>query len=283
MIRVYLMLFLFSIIKVSSQDLSHGKAITYNVIGSSLFSGIGSAINKKENEKLGHAFLKGLWQGAIGGTVIYGSKNIIQGYANTGSPLYAWSSKLVNAAGTSITENAASNIDFWKRWHLNIGFTRFEYHLNPKKAGRSFYFKVMPYALGRTIYVATKGDFDINTSLKTGNLVFSTNTSPANYVAFAYTYTILYDRTKIDGVYNNKTNVIAHEIIHVYQVDDFITINSYFNKLYSKNTFVNDKLLNWIYPDINSWTYIAAYNITGDGKDDYDSNYFEQEAILFSE
>ncbi|MDG3582124.1 hypothetical protein [Galbibacter pacificus] len=144
---------------LNGQSFNHSKAIAYNVAGSSLFCDVGAAINKKKNEKLGHAFLRGLWQGAIGGTVIYGSKNIIQGYANTGSPLYAWSSKLVNAAETSITENAASNINFWERWHLNIGFARFEYNLHPKKDKRNFYFKVMPFALTSTFIVAQKGNF----------------------------------------------------------------------------------------------------------------------------
>ena len=148
------------------------EAGLFNVGIGSVLGGIGAVINKEPNEKFGKTLLKGLGQGALGGYLVFESKRLVREFAKSGNYGYVWPSKLVNSAGTSIIENAAANKDFWTRWHLNIGFNRFE--LNTNESFKMSY-RIMPFAFYSTIANATEGDFNLGKSLKMGTFGFKTN------------------------------------------------------------------------------------------------------------
>ncbi len=92
----------------------------------------------------------------------------------------------MNSAGTSILENAASNRDFWDRWHINIGFNRLELDTTEKL---KVSYRIMPFALGSTFYGFTQGKLDINESLKIGTP--TPNKSLNFYFACIYPFKML--------------------------------------------------------------------------------------------
>ncbi|MDG3582123.1 hypothetical protein [Galbibacter pacificus] len=115
----------------------------------------------------------------------------------------------------------------------------------------------------------------------TGNLIFSSKKGvELDYYGRAYAGTLIYNSTMPNSLLNG---VIAHEIVHIYQVDDFISVNSYMDKLNNNSRFFNSKIFDWVYLDINSLITVGAYSLEGINKQCYYDNYFEWEANLFSE
>jgi hypothetical protein len=68
---------------------------------------VGAVINKQKTQNWKHAFLKGAWQGGIGGVLIFSSKEALHLINSKQNYTYAWPAKILHSAGTSITENAA--------------------------------------------------------------------------------------------------------------------------------------------------------------------------------
>ena len=81
----------------------------YNVGFGALTGGIGSVINKKPDQKLGRTFLKGLWKGAFGGTVVHCSKLIAGQIGPTEILELGWASNLSNSVGESMIQNTIYN------------------------------------------------------------------------------------------------------------------------------------------------------------------------------
>jgi len=256
------------------------EAGLYNVALGSLTGGIGAMINKKPNEKLGRVFVKGLWQGAIGGYTIFESKRLARLIWQKNELVYAWPSKIVNAAGTSIVENAASNRDLWEKWHMNIGFNRIELDV---KDSLSVHYKLMPIAFGYTVANMIYEKFEVGRTLQSGQFIFSSPSSEwtgLNIVAVAYPGNILYEQ----GLYN-LNNYLVHEIIHIYQQNDFNGFNAYLNKPYAA-AGAHCKFIKgfnkWIYVDHNQLLHLAAYRLENINRKFYYDNYFEHEAGYYS-
>jgi len=70
-----LICFLF-VLKTYSQS-TNTEAALYNIGLGSIFSGVGALINKKPNERWDKVLIKGMGQGALGGLLVYESKNLI--------------------------------------------------------------------------------------------------------------------------------------------------------------------------------------------------------------
>jgi hypothetical protein len=250
----------------------------YNIGINAVFSGVGSLINKKPNEKWGKTFLKGMGQGALGGYLIYESKNLIGEITNKRAWEYSWYAKIVNSAGTSIVENASSNRNFWEKWHLNIGFNRFEFYTKNKFR---FKYKIMPVSLSIALYSAIGNKFEFKRSLQTGELIFSTSQSKyAKYAGFAIGNVIAINNKFIDD-----HSVYSHEIIHVYQYYDFNFINTYVTKKMNKweqksNTF--KKINSLFYIDMQIPIYRGLYLLENINKNCHYDNFFENEANFFS-
>src|SRR5690554_1941072 len=197
------------------------EAMLYNVGFGGISGAVGAMINKKENEKLGKAALKGFLQGSLGGYVTFESKRILREANNNNDWKLNWSAKIVNAGGTSIKENAALNQDFWNKWHLNIGFNRIEFNTKDKF---SVNYKISPFAVAYITDAFFRFDFDPKNSLKYGEFIFKSDylngyagTALPNYLVYL----------KDTPSYNN---IIAHEIIHLYQSNDFSVFNTYYQK-----------------------------------------------------
>ncbi len=98
----------------------------YNIGLGSIVGGIGAIINKKPDEKTGKVLIKGMWQGALGGAVVYQSKLLVGQITEKQDFVYAWPASLTNSIGNSIIENACLNKNFYEQINFNVGFNRFE-------------------------------------------------------------------------------------------------------------------------------------------------------------
>ena len=256
------------------------QASLYNIGLGSLTGGIGAVINKKPNEKLGRVLVKGLWQGALGGYAIFESKRLVRLIYKNNELGFAWPSKIVNAAGTSIVENAAANRNFWETWHINYGFNRFE--LNVKDSVH-FHYKIMPVALVFTIGVAIQTKFELGKTLQSGQFMFSSNTKrweETNSIGIAYPGNIVYKPGQ-----EHMNNLLSHEIIHMYQFNDINGINTYLDKpsaALSKKSTLFKKVNDWVYFDFNHITQLYLHGMEGDDNAWYYDNYYEHEAGYYS-
>lgn len=257
---------------------NNSEAALYNIGISSIGSGIGALINKNSEEKWGKVFLKGLWQGAVGGYLIYESKNIIGKIPTEENWSYSWGAKLVNSVGTSIVENASSNKDFWEVWHINIGFNRIELHTKNKFQLR---YKLMPVSFMLTTGTAINSKFEWERSLETGEMIFSTRDSHmpnANAITLG---NIIRSRS---GNINNH-QIISHEIIHIYQYYDYNFLNTYLIKT-KKNLGDNSRTMsflnNHLYWDFQGLTTTGLYFLGNINRNCHFDNFFEHEAEYYT-
>src|SRR5690554_5177464 len=255
------------------------EAMLYNVGFGGISGAVGAMINKKENEKLGKVALKGFLQGSLGGYVTFESKRILRKANNNNDWKLNWCAKIVNAGGTSIKENAALNQDFWEKWHLNIGFNRIEFNTKDKL---SISYKIMPVALAYTAGAFFRFDFDPKNSLKYGEVIFKSN-DLNGYVGTAIPGCLIYLDTP--NYIHNQNNTITHEIIHLYQSNDFSVFNTYYQKPLNswkqKNKTVNT-LDKFLYVEAHYIPLRATYVIATNSSSRYYGNFLEHEAGFYS-
>lgn len=278
--RIFTLIFLINITICLAQR-NDTQAGLYNVGLGSLTGGIGAMINKKPNEQLGSVLLKGLWQGAIGGYTIFESKRLTRLIYQNKELGFSWPSKIVNAAGTSIVENAAANRNLWEKWHLNYGFNRLELDLTGRP---KFQYKVMPAALVSSIGIALQTKFEFGKTLQTGQFIFSSNTKrwkETNSEGIAFPGNIVY-KPDVERFHN----LIAHEIIHIYQFNDFNGINTYLDKPHaylSSKSNVFKTINQWVQFDYNVLVQGSLYELEKSNAILYYDNYFEHEAGYYSD
>ena len=216
------------------------EAALYNVGFGAVFGTVGAIINKSPDESLGKVIKKSLWQGALGGYITFESKRILREARRQEQWEYFWMAKLINAAGTSIKENTALNNNFYEKWHLNIGFSRLEFNTKDKFSVK---YKLMPVAFTYTIGIALQTKFELEKTLKTGEFIFSSNTDKfieTNSRGIAFPGNIV-----VYSPYVNDFKLITHEVIHLYQSNDFSVFNTYLNKPI-KTWSSNNKVINWV-------------------------------------
>ena len=254
------------------------EALAYNIGLGSVFGAIGAVINKDKSQKWHKVFIKGVWQGALGGYVVFEEKKRIYDFSRTKDYKYAWASKILYSAGNSMIENAASNKDFWAKWTLTIGFNRIEFKTQDKF---KLNYQLMPISLLGTIYYATKGKFNFKESAKTGVLIFTT--SYEENLVLNTTGQALRNNILLLDSGEQFFEALPHEIIHTYQHQDFQNINTFFTsskKSMIKNDFLK-KIDKYIYIDLHSLALEGIYNLERSEKCHF-HNIFEQEANFYS-
>lgn len=266
--------------KTKAQFKNDTQAAIYDMGLGAIVGGIGAVINKKDNEKTSKIFIKGLWQGALGGYLVFESKRLIRAGVNQNTYSYFWPSKIVNSVGNSILENASANRNFWEQYHINVGFNRFEFDMRNKG---KFSYQIMPFALYATVNGFLNGSLDVNKSLSVGTFIFRAklpvfvkSLSDARANAYALTNQIIYD----DKLFSFRT--LSHEVIHTYQYEQLTSFNSYFMRPYShfekKSKFI--KFYNkYFYTDFNLIIFGLDYQFN----QNYEDIFFEKEARYYSE
>jgi len=261
--------------QTQAQHKNDFEAGLFNIGFGGIIGGIGAVINKKPRQKTGKVFLKGLYQGALGGYLLFESKRLVGKFSETGNYSYIWPSKLVNSAGVSIIENAAANRNLWEQWHINFGFNRFEFYTKDKF---KISYRVMPFALYKTIEGFTNGKLNFSESFKIGSFVFTTSKINSGFTSGrALTNSILI----LNNLGLKKESTLAHELIHVYQYESFSGMNPFLNVPIAKLN-INQK---WVktyhkifYTDFN---YLSSQGIYSTYKN-HDTNFFEKEARYYS-
>jgi len=259
-------------------QINNTEALFYNIGMGGVGSAIGAVINKKPEEKTGKVFLKGLWQGSIGGAFIFGSKKLVNEISIQEQLEYNWAAKFVNSAGTSIIENASSNRDFWEVWHFNIGFNRFEFHTKDRFRLK---YKIMPVSLILTAGSAINSKPEWGMMLRSGEIIFSTD--PSNLPnSFGRT---LGTSLRIANDFVDRYATFSHEFIHIYQWYDFNYASAYFNKTRSELALKSKlfkKLDNIFYWEVNGAVLGVLYQVENIGMSCPFDNYFEEEAQFYS-
>ena len=270
---------IFFLFNKSHSQSNDTEALIYNISIGGIFGTIGAIINKKPNEKLDKVIFKGFSQGSLGGYLTFESKRLLRLGAEKEDWKLIWSAKLLNAGGISIKDNAAHNQDFWDKWHINIGFNRLEFETKNKF---KMNYKIMPVALVYNTLAFTQAKFDFNTSIKTGELIFESN----DYRLYETgTRGVTFPGLIVLRKEGNNFNTITHEIIHIYQSNDFSILNSFYakplKKIESKYNFIN-KIDNHIYYDFHYLPLRLLYNFSTKNANKYFDNYLEHEAGYFS-
>lgn len=267
----------FSLTCQAQENLKHAA---YNVISSSLISGIGSGFHKKANETFGHAFVNGLWKGAIGGAVIYSGKELVRFSSKNNTLNYVWPARALNALGSSMVYNGLNNDKILQSVSMNIYFTNISFD-------GKLHAKVDPFTLVSGVVLACNNrySFNLESTVKTGSIVFDKSFEDIQmdngkltikqlsgqsfgniifrnvYTDFAYGFikeNVMEDVSRLD---NYTINTTCHELIHTFQYE-----NSYFFDFSSKYVYINPSMgINYL---INS--------LSG-----YRNNLFEKEANYF--
>lgn len=269
----YILILLFlilSIKKTQAQDSDLEFALV-NVGLSSIIGGVGAVINKEPDQAFGKVLLRGLSQGALGGYVVFESKRMLRAFARSENYIYVWPSKVVNAAGNSIIENAAYNRDFGEQWHLNIGFSRFDIYTGEKF---KIQYRIMPFSLSTTIASFGNYSFDPKESLRLGTFVFTGKTvevrGRSDFLA-GTNDNIMYIKP------STSIDTKAHELVHIYQYEQFSGINAYLDKpskMLEKKFGLYKIYTNYFYTDWNAPLTSLLYRINLR----YEENLFEKEA-----
>ena len=274
-------IFFLNEISLYSQKKDTEQAL-YNIGFGAIFGTVGAIINKEKNESIGKVIKKSLWQGALGGYVVFESKRVLREAQRQNNWEYIWVSKLINAAGVSIIENTALNEKFGTRWHLNIGFNRIELNSLDKL---TISYKLKPVAFVYTIDALFRHQFEFSQSIKTGQFVFTTNEVPDvknyNIIAITYPGLIVYENN-----YFQNINLTTHEIIHRYQSNDFSVFNTFLNKPL-KRLSQKYKTINWVekylFVEYHHSILRPLYIMEGIDESNYYRNKFEYEAGYYSD
>lgn len=260
------------------------QEVLYNIGFGAILGGVGAVINKKKDEKLSDILLKGMGQGALGGHLIFESKRLIREFNRTDNFAYVWPSRLLNSAGNSILENAASNQNFYERWHLHIGFNRLE--LNTTGRWKLNY-RFMPIHFGTFLRASTQGSLDLATSLKTGEFVFLSERPLKSNNSFEEN--LVFDGRAIGNSIvllknaEDKNSILTHELIHVYQNDSFIVLNPYINVTLER--ILQEKewykgFGKYIYLDFNYFYLNGIYRIDSRIKQSYKIFFLNKKRII---
>lgn len=257
------------------------KMAAFNIGINGLFGGIGSLINKKDEETNFKTFLNGFYKGAIGGGISHiglSMSHLIESEQNIS---YAWPARLVNAMGSSIVQNAAENNKMFERLHFNLYLARLEYLPYRKKFSARFFTS----SLYGIISVGNGSRFNIGKSLQSGILYFESDGSFQGVSGFsgAGIGQVSSIGMKSDLFGREFYKIYAEEVAHIQQYDRKVAGNAFVAKLdqkWKENSKFYNTLSKYIYLDLNGPTFYFAYRIAnGNG---YCNNFFEKEAVSYA-
>jgi len=282
----------------------------YNCGLGGITSGLGALINKKKNQPALPTFWRGFKYGSLGGMLNYSSKRInylISGYIvdengkkhNEEALLWAWPTKLVHAAGSSIMDNAAANKEnVFLDYNIPIGFINLSVNLKDKV---SIHPQLMPFSLISFIQIATNNihlhsNEYINQNNKLlfkeilflGTPYFSSSSTldglADGFTSREFSNSILFDSNKETSIYSGINR--AHEHIHTLQTREYLVFNQYLNKPYTAIVSKSNKTMNfiakYIYPDIPYFSlFYTIVPSSYSGRGTYYKNPFELEAEHF--
>ena len=253
------------------------EVFLYNVSFGVVSSGIGAIINKPKGTNWRHAFLRGAWQGSIGGLVNYSSKKTLYLVNKKQDVFYASPALLLHAAGSSIIENAALYHPFLRNWNLDYGPVRLDWSPH-----RTLKVRFLPEIIYAGIHGGIYGHLNAKESLLSGVAVFENKQYTLPFqTGLCLGRSVLVTNNKFLDA--NKYGTLAHEFVHAFQYRDYQVFNTWLKPLEKK---IKSKPLNrvfsrYIYFDMPY--LVPFYELQGRYPyNRYFKNYFEFEAQRFS-
>lgn len=252
------------------------ELFAYNVLFSGITSAIGAVLNAPKNSNKKQVFIKGLWQGGVGGIINYSSKESLYLINKKGNLVYAWPAKILHSAGNSIIENAALGNQFLQNWHLNVGAVRFDFSLHEAKPFKA---RLLPEIIYAYYWAVQSGKFNFSKTISTGSFIFQNKNKILISVAKDEFEGYNFGRAIAIGENWDVTNkIIAHELVHEYQLDEYQIFNTWLNPSMKQVAGPRiQKVFNkYIYADVPYvWLPYAILERTGNN---YYKNFFEFEA-----
>jgi hypothetical protein len=259
------------------------RMFMYNACFGGITAGVGAVINKPKDLNWRKAFLKGIWQGSIGGALNYSGKKMLHQVSQHQEVAYGLPAKVLHAAGTSIVENAALGAPFLQNWSIDYGPVRFDFSIS---GSRRFKARFLPMSINAVVGASKHHRLDLKTTLLTGSIAFGTHNGNLVVRRGVYVYGVSYDRafaytaTPSDSV---RHEIIAHELVHQFQYRDYQVFNSWLKPLEAKvkSPTLQTIFSKYVYFDI---PYLwPAYLLEGRKEYPYNyGNFFELEADHFS-
>ena len=269
-------------IKIQAQDFNkQRREFAIGNIGiNGIVGGLGALTNKKKGEKNFKVFMKGFGQGCLGGTFQILGKGLTYQIHSKEKLSYAWAARITNSIGNSITQNAANNINFWERWHFNLGVLRLDYHIREHK----FKARIFPSAIYGTIVTARQGTLNLKKTLQTGIMIYERDglvtALGGQSIGLGAVSSIAVDKNVTGTEYYG---LMAHETLHILQYDNMIWVNPFLNrtdkKLKEKSAFYQ-KASKYIYLDFNGLTILGLYMAQINRP--WECRYIEREADFYS-
>lgn len=279
---IFLIFILCKAINLNAQNLKQQKVefATINIGLNGLLSGLGALANKKKGENNFKVFLKGFGQGCLGSTFQIMGKELTYQINKKQNLSYAWTARITNSIGSSIIQNAASNINFWERWHFNLGLIRFDYQVKNKKLQTRFF----PSSLYGAIRAGSQARFNLRKSLQSGIMIFERDGSVTLFgrptIGFAQASSIAIDKNITGDQYYE---LMAHEVFHILQYDNMVWVNPFLNKMDQKlkaTSKLYQKASKYVYFDFNGLTLMSLY-LTQINQP-WQCRFIEREADLYS-
>jgi len=281
--KAILLILIFSIIiKLNAQDFKKQRrefAIA-NIGINGIVSGLGALTNKKKDEKNFKVFLKGFGQGCLGGTFQVLGKELTYQITSKEKLSYAWAARITNSIGNSITQNAASNINFWERWHFNLGLLRFDYQIKENKLKA----RLFPSSIYGTIVTASQGNLNLKRTLQTGVMIYERDGLVWAFgglsIGVGAVSSIAVDKNITGKEYYG---LMAHEVLHILQYDNMVWVNPFLNRMDKKlkeRSKLYQKTSKFIYFDFNGLTILGLY-MTQINRP-WECRFIEREADLYS-
>lgn len=252
--------------------------LTSAVVSGAAIGGLGALLNRDSTESWKAALLRGVGAGAVGGWLQYQGKRQVSKMSARGHLEYAWLARTLHSFGSSMIENAAASRGAFDRFRFNLGFVRFDLdtrtrHLQPR---------LLPVALIGTIHVAQWGRLDTRRSLRTGVLTFRARPDDDRVRAFGVTRVnaVLYSPV-VEGALFSE--VIAHELVHTLQYDDFAGATLLLKPLAgaAEDWPLAKAAGRWIYPDLHAGIDALRYSVLNGGTRTC-ANALEREAYQFA-
>lgn len=281
--KIVILILLFSIVaKLNAQNFNEQRReFTIANIGiNGVVGGVGALVNKRKGEKGLKVFWKGFGQGCLGGAFQILGKELTYQISSKEELSYAWAARITNSVGNSITQNAASNINFWEKWHFNLGILRFDYEI----AGNKFRARLFPSSIYGTIVTARQGKLNLKRTLQTGIMIYERNGyvqlfgGPADGVGVVSSIAV--NKNIVGGGYYD---LMAHEVLHILQYDNLVWGNSLLIRLDNKlknSSKLYQKASKFIYFDLNGLTILGLY--LAQINRPWECRYIEREADHYS-
>ncbi len=253
----------------------------FNIGFNGLIGGVGRLINNQENTTGFQAFVKGFYQGAIGGTVSHIGLSLTHQIQLQQNISYAWPARLVNSLGASIIQNTAEGRRMFERLHLNLYVTRLEYFPSQKRfTGRLFTSSI--YGI---LVVGNNARFNLARSLQSGILYFESDRPFA--LAGLGVSGIATGQVSSIGMNTDLSgdafyNIYAEETAHILQYDRKVGGNALLfnvNAKLTESSKLYKTLSKYLYADLNGPLFWAGYYLSGTT---HNCNFFEQEAVNYS-